>query len=153
MEHYVTANKIDHVYFVGFKSRKEIAEFYAISDVLVLPSLQETWGIVVNEALCFGIPVITSDQVGACLGEVLLLGFVRAQVEEFDAPVVLRRPVRDVLDLEDGRARDARVAEALWETRETRCRVGARARWSASLRSCAAAARAETRSQMDALAE
>ena len=55
----------ESVYFFGFKNRTEIPNFYAISDVLVLPSVRETWGIVVNEAMCFGLPVIVSEQVGA----------------------------------------------------------------------------------------
>lgn len=58
---------LDSVYFFGFKDRKELPKFYAISDVLVLPSHRETWGMVVNEAMCFGLPVIVSDQVGAGL--------------------------------------------------------------------------------------
>jgi len=36
-----------------------------MADVLVLPSEFEPWGLVVNEALNFGLDVITSDQVGA----------------------------------------------------------------------------------------
>jgi glycosyltransferase involved in cell wall biosynthesis len=36
-----------------------------MADVFVLPSAFEPWGLVVNEALCFGLPVITSDKVGA----------------------------------------------------------------------------------------
>ena len=65
LENYVAENNIESVHFRGFQTRKEIPAFYAISDVLVLPSRQETWGIVVNEAMCFGLPVIVSDQVGA----------------------------------------------------------------------------------------
>ena len=48
-----------------FQNRKNIGNFYKLADVLVLPSHRETWGIVVNEALCFSLPVIVSDQVGA----------------------------------------------------------------------------------------
>lgn len=63
-------NRVDElgassVYFFGFQNRDQIARYYAISDVLVLPSIRETWGIVVNEAMCFGLPVIVSHQVGA----------------------------------------------------------------------------------------
>ena len=43
----------------------EIGKFYAMADFLVLPSKMETWGLVVNEALCFSLPVIVSNQVGA----------------------------------------------------------------------------------------
>ena len=57
----------DHtsVYFMGFRNRNEIGKFYALADILVLPSQKETWGMVVNEGLCFSLPVIVSDQVGA----------------------------------------------------------------------------------------
>ena len=65
LENYVADKKLDSVRFFGFQDRQEIGKFYAVSDVLVLPSWRETWGMVVNEALCFGLPVIVSDQVGA----------------------------------------------------------------------------------------
>jgi glycosyltransferase involved in cell wall biosynthesis len=38
---------------------------YDAADVLVVPSLYEVWGLVVNEALAHGLPVIASDQVAA----------------------------------------------------------------------------------------
>ena len=65
IEDYVEEHKIDPVRFLGFQDRSEISKYYAISDLLVLPSAQETWGIVVSEALCCGLPVIISDQVGS----------------------------------------------------------------------------------------
>ena len=40
-------------------------QLYAMADVFVLPSGAEPWGLVVNEAMCFGLPVIASDRVGA----------------------------------------------------------------------------------------
>ncbi len=61
----IESREIDSVWFTGFQSRNDLPEYYAIADVLVLPSGRETWGIVVSEALCFGLPVIVSDQVGA----------------------------------------------------------------------------------------
>jgi len=58
---------IKSVYHMGFKNRETIGQFYALADIFVLPSHKETWGIVVNEALCFSLPIIASDQVGAAL--------------------------------------------------------------------------------------
>jgi len=56
----------DRALFVGFKNQSELGEFYAMADVLVLPSQSgETWGLVVNEALQFGLRVIVSDKVGS----------------------------------------------------------------------------------------
>ena len=53
------------IHFVGFKNQTELPQYYAISDIFVLPSgLGETWGLVVNEAMCFSLPIIVSDLVG-----------------------------------------------------------------------------------------
>ncbi|MBC8281159.1 MAG: glycosyltransferase [Chloroflexi bacterium] len=65
MQESAATHGIDSIYFMGFQSREEIAKFYALADFLVLPSHRETWGMVVNEGLCFSLPVIVSDQVGA----------------------------------------------------------------------------------------
>ena len=50
---------------MGFKNQTELPEYYAMADIFVLPSgVGETWGLVVNEAMCFSLPVILSDIVG-----------------------------------------------------------------------------------------
>jgi glycosyltransferase involved in cell wall biosynthesis len=65
LEGYVRANNLMQVHFTGFKNQKEIYEYYAAADVFVLPSgIGETWGLVINEAMCFGLPIIASDTVG-----------------------------------------------------------------------------------------
>ncbi|MBI2996189.1 MAG: glycosyltransferase family 4 protein [Candidatus Melainabacteria bacterium] len=56
---------IKNVYFLGFKNQTELPEFYALADIFVLPSEHEPWGLVVNEAMCFKLPVVVSNQVGA----------------------------------------------------------------------------------------
>jgi glycosyltransferase involved in cell wall biosynthesis len=53
------------VVFVGFKNQTEIRDFYAISDIFVLASELEPWGLAVNEAMASGLPCVVSDQVGA----------------------------------------------------------------------------------------
>ena len=51
---------------MGFQNQQQLGRFYALADTLVLPSIQgETWGLVVNEALQFGLNVICSDKVGS----------------------------------------------------------------------------------------
>jgi glycosyltransferase involved in cell wall biosynthesis len=50
--------------FPGFVNQKELGRYFKASDVLVLPSVFETWGLVVNEAMHFGLPCIVSDRVG-----------------------------------------------------------------------------------------
>lgn len=60
--------------FVGFQSQETVGRYLAAADVLVLPSVfGETWGLVVNEALQFGLPAIVSDRVG-CAPDLIISG-------------------------------------------------------------------------------
>jgi glycosyltransferase involved in cell wall biosynthesis len=50
---------------LGFRNQHELSRFYHAADLLVLPSrASETWGLVTNEALLHGLPVVVSDRVG-----------------------------------------------------------------------------------------
>jgi glycosyltransferase involved in cell wall biosynthesis len=53
------------VRFLGFVNQSQLPAIYTSSDVMVLPSSYEPFGVVVNEAMCCGCPVIASDRVGA----------------------------------------------------------------------------------------
>jgi len=60
--------------FVGFQNQSTISRFYSVADCLILPSSWgETWGLVVNEALQFGIPAVVSDRVG-CRHDLIIEG-------------------------------------------------------------------------------
>ena len=50
---------------LGYIQYYKLPEIYSLSDVLVLPSKEEVWGLVVNEALASGIPVIVSRFAGS----------------------------------------------------------------------------------------
>jgi glycosyltransferase involved in cell wall biosynthesis len=61
----VPPEKRRQVHFAGFQNQLALPRFYVAADVFVLPSgVGETWGLVVNEAMNFELPVITSDLVG-----------------------------------------------------------------------------------------
>ena len=60
-----TTRGIQRVHFVGFQNQSEIARYYAAADILVLPSESEPWGLTINEGMCFNLPIIASDRVGA----------------------------------------------------------------------------------------
>lgn len=67
MEYYISRHILENVYLTGFKNQGEIGKYYAAADIFVLPSgIGETWGLVVNEAMNFSLPIITSDMVGCC---------------------------------------------------------------------------------------
>jgi len=53
-----------NIRFVGTKNRREVSELLESMDALILPSERETWGLVVEEALAKGLPVIVSKTSG-----------------------------------------------------------------------------------------
>jgi glycosyltransferase involved in cell wall biosynthesis len=52
------------VRFLGFKNQTELPRYYDLCDVFVLPSVQEPWGLVINEVMNAARAVIVSDEVG-----------------------------------------------------------------------------------------
>lgn len=53
------------VVFAGFRQVEELPAFYAGAGAFVHPALEEPWGLVINEAMASGLPVISSRNVGA----------------------------------------------------------------------------------------
>ena len=56
---------IDNIHFIEFKTKKELIEYYRAADVFVLPTREDIWGLVINEAMAFGLPIVTTDKCGA----------------------------------------------------------------------------------------
>lgn len=60
-----------NIKFSGFVPNEHLRGFYSANDIFILPSISEPWGLVVEEAVYFGLPVIISDAVG-CQEEMVL---------------------------------------------------------------------------------
>lgn len=53
---------LTNVHFIGFKSKDELKSYYEASDLFVLPTREDIWGLVINEAMAYALPVITTDR-------------------------------------------------------------------------------------------
>lgn len=63
-----------NIKFIGFIDNDRLTDVYNEHDVFILPSYSEPWGLVVEEALYRGLPVIVSDVVGSGYDMVLSTG-------------------------------------------------------------------------------
>lgn len=59
-----TSLGMENVVFGGFINQSELPNVFAASDIFVLPAENEPWGLIVNEVMCAGIPVVVADEVG-----------------------------------------------------------------------------------------
>lgn len=133
------------VHFVGFVNQQRMPEAYALCDVVALPSRFEPWGLVVNEALAMGRPVLVSDRVGSAPdlvapshGWVHPAGSVEAIAAALSAAAALPRPALRAMgaagarhvagwDIPASAAAIVRAAEAVYRVSAARRRPRSRA--------------------------
>jgi glycosyltransferase involved in cell wall biosynthesis len=63
----------DHVHLPGFRGYEDLPSYYGLADVFIHPSQREQWGLVVNEAMATGLPVLVSDRCG-CAEDLVMDG-------------------------------------------------------------------------------
>ncbi len=62
---YIKHKRLQNVKMLGFKNQIELKKIYSLNNYLIMTSNYETWGLVINEAMASGLPVITSHNSGA----------------------------------------------------------------------------------------
>lgn len=58
---------LSHIYFLGFKTKDELGELYQAADIFVMPTREDIWGLVINEAMNFGLPILSTNRCVAAL--------------------------------------------------------------------------------------
>lgn len=58
---------LNNVHFLDFKSKEELSKYYKAADIFVHPTREDIWGLVINEAMSYGLPVITTQKCNAGL--------------------------------------------------------------------------------------
>jgi glycosyltransferase involved in cell wall biosynthesis len=86
--------------FEGAKKWDQLGPIYESATAFILPSLNETWGMVANEALEYGLPVICSSACG-CADDLIINGFNGLVIDEFnftsDSPNVTYFRIKDYI--------------------------------------------------------
>ena len=105
---------LKNVYFVGFKTKIELKEYYMAADLFVLPTREDVWGLVINEAMAYGLPVITTDK---CIAG---LELVKNHENGFIVPVDDEKKLADKMNiiLSDDELRGKMAQSSLYKIRE-----------------------------------
>lgn len=61
---------VHNLHYYAFMPLERLKQFYLAADIFVLPTRRDTWGLVINEAMSFGLPVITTT---SCVAGVELI--------------------------------------------------------------------------------
>jgi glycosyltransferase involved in cell wall biosynthesis len=115
-----------HVSFIGFVNQSELPALYGACDVFVLPAEHEPWGLVVNEVMCAGLPLVLGAGLG-CAPDLLEPGVNGLACEAGDAvslAAALEPLLRDA-GLRRRMGEASRRIIAAWDYEQ--CRLGLRA--------------------------
>lgn len=86
---------VKNIHFVDFQSKTSLKQYYQAADILVLPTREDIWGLVINEAMAQGLPVITTDRCIA--GLELLKNNMGGYIVPVDDCVALAKQVNVIL--------------------------------------------------------
>jgi len=54
--------ELTNVHFLSFMKKEKLVQYYKAADLFVLPTREDIWGLVINEAMAYGLPVVTTDK-------------------------------------------------------------------------------------------
>jgi glycosyltransferase involved in cell wall biosynthesis len=112
------------IQLAGFAQREQLAEYYAPADAFVFPTHTDTWGLVVNEAMACGLPIISSSAAG-CVADLVESGW--------NGRVVSARHVGQLASAMDDLARDADLRSLMGQRSTQRVQQYSPEAWAAGV--------------------
>lgn len=88
-----------NLHFEGFKNKEQLKEYYMAADLFVLPTREDIWGLVINEAMAYGLPVVTTDKCVA--GIELIENDINGKIVEVENENLLAEAIKHILSKED----------------------------------------------------
>ena len=119
----VEYNLSGFVSFGGVVNQAELPRVYAASDVFVLPAENEPWGLIVNEVMCAGLPVIVASEVG-CVPDLVHDGRNGLLMQAGDVPSLTAALRRLLTDDQERAAMGKQSLEMIRDWSYERCRLG-----------------------------
>lgn len=107
----VAATQLASLHYLGWLDGDALWEIYAVADAFVLPSHREPWGLVVNEAMAAGLPVVASETAG-CIDDLVQPG-VTGLIVPAGSPEALCTAMQEIASDAARRARMGAAARRL----------------------------------------
>jgi glycosyltransferase involved in cell wall biosynthesis len=112
------------IHFAGFVQREQLPAYYALADALVFPTHTDPWGLVVNEAMACGLPVISTFAAG-CVADLV--------ENRWNGRLVSAGDVGQLTTAMDELARDAGLRSLMGQRSRERIRQYSPAAWAAGV--------------------
>jgi glycosyltransferase involved in cell wall biosynthesis len=112
------------VRFAGFAQREQLAVYYSLAESLILPTHTDPWGLVVNEAMACGLPIIVTDVAG-CSTDLVS--------ENWNGKIVPAKDVAALASAMDNVAGNLEVAASMGRNSEKRIADYSPEQWSAGI--------------------
>lgn len=93
---------LKNIHFINFADKRLLTKYYMSADIFVLPTRGDVWGLVVNEAMACGLPIITTNQ---CVAGLELVDDEGGYIVKVDDVSELQKAMRELLDDADRRKR------------------------------------------------
>jgi len=87
------------ILFLPFQNQSKMPQIYQLADVFVLPSISETWGLAINEAMNCGLAILASNRVGCATD--LVMNNNTGFIFEFDQPEELTNKMKTLIQNPD----------------------------------------------------
>ncbi|WP_288217805.1 glycosyltransferase family 4 protein [uncultured Fusobacterium sp.] len=87
-------NNAINIHFEQYKNKDDLKEYYMAADIFILPTREDTWGLVINEAMAYGLPIITTDH---CIVGVELVNNENGKIIPINSVDAIVDAVNDIL--------------------------------------------------------
>lgn len=61
-ENMIADRQLSNIKIVGFQSKQMLKQYYRAADLFLMPTREDIWGLVINEAMAQGLPILTTDK-------------------------------------------------------------------------------------------
>lgn len=91
--------KLNNIFFIPFLPFDILSQYYRAADIFVLPTREDIWGLVINEAAAYGLPIVTTNQCIA--GKEIINRFKNGLLIEKEDIIGLGNSIKQLLDSEE----------------------------------------------------